>query len=129
MASIQETLRAALAADPDLITLVGDRIFCGQIPDDEDAPPWLFYTVPSSDPVAEDLDGEETNVSSQVEFHSLADTYAVAKAIVDRVFVVLNSMRGGTVRLAVWAGDSEESTEEGYHNACRFQVLWVRAGT
>lgn len=126
MPSIQETLYAALAADTGVTNLVGDRIFPGEIPDDEAVAPWLYYAVPSTDPI-DAVDDAEQSALSQVEFHALADTYAGAKAILDAVYAALNGYYGGQVSRALWGGDTEETTEDGYHHACRYQVLWSKA--
>lgn len=127
MASIQETLNAALLADSTLSGLIGTRLFPGQIPDDQDTPPWLYYAVPESVPL-DQLDDGGDDVRSELEFHALADRYSAAKAIVDAVRSVMNSFRGGVIRLATWAGTSEETTEDGYHHAIRFVVWWNTAG-
>lgn len=124
MPSIQETLRAALAADPALTALVDDRIFPGEIPDDEALTPWLYYSVPESVPL-DDLDGTEIDVQSEMEFHALGSTYAEAKGIIDRVTHVLKEHSGGVVKRSLWQGTSEDSTEDGYHHAARFVVWWV----
>lgn len=121
MASIQETLRAALGADETLTALVEDRIFPGEIPDDEADPPWLFYQVPESVPY-EELDDGDTEVQHQVEFHALGDSYSTAKTIIECVKAVLNSYHGGQIRRAFWQGTSEDQTEEGYHHVARFTV-------
>lgn len=120
MASFQETLYAALAGDATLGELVADRIHPGQIPDEEDPTPWLYYAVPESVPF-DDLDGD-ADAQHQVEFHALADTYAEAKAIIDAAFGVLNAYSGGQVVRAFWQGTSEETTEDGYHHVARYQV-------
>jgi hypothetical protein len=126
MPSIQETLYAALVADAAVAALVADRIFPGQIPDDETPAPWLYYAVPESAPI-DQLDDGPLDVRSEMEFHSLADTYAQAKAVIDAVIAVLDAMTGAVVKRALWAGTSEESTEDGYHHACRFTVWWVQS--
>ena len=124
--TIQEALYAALAANPDLTELVGDRIFPGQIPDDEAPTPWLYYAVPESTPF-DQLDGGPQDVESQVEFHVLADRYSVAVAIVQAVKDVLKDYRDATIRRSFWAGTSEDTTEDGYHHAARFTIGWVEA--
>lgn len=121
MASIQETLRDVLSADSILTGLVGDRIYPGEIPDDEVAPPWLYYAVPESTPF-DQVDDADLVARHQVEFHSLADSYATAKAIVDAVIAALNTYAGGQISRAFWSGTSEETTEDGYHHVCRVDV-------
>lgn len=123
MASIQETLYAALTADATLTALVGESVYPGEIPEDEDPPPWVFYQVPESTPL-DQLDDEDEDVRSSVEFHSLGRTYAEAKAILDAVRDVLNRFRGGSVARAFWEGTAEETTEDGYHHSARFLVFW-----
>jgi hypothetical protein len=125
MASIQESLYAALAADPALADLVGDRIYPGQVPDDETPPPWLYYAVPESLPFDE-LD-DDVDYHADVEFHALGETYAQAKAILDTVFLVLDTYVGGQIRRALWQGTSEETTEDGYHHSARFRMWSKRA--
>lgn len=125
--AIQETLYTALAGDATLIALVGDRIYPGQVPDDEAPSPWLYFAVPESVPLDQLDDGAE-DVRSELELHALADTYAEARSIVDAVRAVMGSFRGGTIRLATWAGTSEEMTEDGYHHAIRFAVWWRTGG-
>jgi hypothetical protein len=124
MPSIQEALRAALTADATLTAVVADRIFPGQIPDDEDPPPWLYYSVPESVP-QDALDGDVIDVRSEMEFHALGRTYSEAKSIIDRVIAVLNALTGTVVRRAFWGGTSEDTTDDGYHHVCRFEVWWV----
>jgi hypothetical protein len=124
MASIQESLYAALTSDPTLVGLVGDRIYPGQVPDDEEPTPWLFYAVPESDPYDSLDDDDGQDVQSQVEFHALGDTYAEAKGVIDALQAVLDTFNGGAVGRAFWKGTSEETTEEGYHHAARFTVFW-----
>lgn len=125
MPSIQEELRAALGADPAITVLVADRIYPGEIPDDEDPTPWLYYAVPESVPF-DALDGP-TDVRSEVEFHSLADTYADAKAVIDAVLAVVEGYSGTVLKRAFWDGTSEETTEDGYHHVVRMTVWWVKA--
>ncbi|MBN9522616.1 DUF3168 domain-containing protein [bacterium] len=127
MASIQETLYQVLAGDDAVAELVADRIYPGQIPDDEADTPWLFYAVPESTPFDE-LDTDDPVSRHQVEFHALADSYAVAKAIIDATVAALNTYAGGQVTRAFWLGTSEESTEDGYHHVCRCDV-WARSAT
>jgi len=124
MSTIQETLRAVLGADPTLADLVGDRIYPGEVPADEAPTPWVYYTVPTSDPV-EDLDDSPTDVQSEVEFHALADRYATALAVIDAVTACIKSYTGDVVKRSLWAGSTEETTQEGYHHAARFRVWWV----
>jgi hypothetical protein len=126
MASIQETLRAALAADSAVTALVGDRIFPGQVPDDEATTPWLYYAVPDTTPI-DSLDDDQLDAQSEVEFHALADTYATAKALIDAVFAALDGYVGGQIWRVLWTGTSEDSTEEGYHHAAKFTVWWRTA--
>lgn len=120
MASLQESINAALAASAPLTALVSDRIYPGEIPDDEATTPWLFYSVPEETPV-DDLD-DSGSVSAQFEFHALADTYAAAKAVIEAVKGTLEAMQGGQVTQAFWRGTSDESTEVGYHLVARFDV-------
>ena len=124
MASIQETLRAVLGADATLAELVADRIFPGELPDDEMPPPWLYYEVPESVPFDE-LDDTAIDVRSEVEFHALADRYGQAKAIIDAVTDVLKNYTGGEIKRSLWLGSSEDSTDDGHHHAARFAVWWV----
>jgi len=124
MPSIQETLRAVLGADTALTALVGDRIYPGEIPDDEAPTPWVYYLVPRSDPV-DDLDDMPIDVESEVEFHALADTYATAKEVIDAVTARIKSYADDVVKRSLWAGSTEDTTEEGYHHAARFRVWWV----
>ncbi|VTR95223.1 : DUF3168 [Gemmata massiliana] len=126
MPSIQETLYSALASDAVLTALVDDRIYPGQIPDDETPSPWLMYQVPEANPF-DDLDGG-SDTQLQIEFHALADSYAEAKAIVDAVSAVLHAYTGGQISRAFWNGTSEESTELGYHHVARFDV-WGTSAT
>jgi hypothetical protein len=123
MASIQEELRSVLGADADLGELVADRIYPGQIPDDDDPTPWLYYSVPESVPF--DALDTPTDVRSEVEFHALAETYAGAKAIIDAVFSTLNTYTGTVIKSAFWEGTSEDSTDDGYHHVARFSMMWV----
>jgi hypothetical protein len=125
MASIQETLRAALGADTTITALVADRIYPGQIPDDDAPTPWIYYAVPESVPF-DDLDGC-TEAQHEVEFHSLADTYAEAKTLIDAIFTVLDTYTGGQISRAFWKGTSEELTEDGYHHVARFTIWGVVA--
>lgn len=124
---IQEALYEALAGDATLTALVADRIYPGQVPDDEAPSPWLYFAVPESVPV-EQLDDGPEDVRSEVELHALADTYVQARSIVDAVRAVMGAFRGGAIRLATWAGTSEEMTEDGYHHAIRFAVWWRTDG-
>lgn len=120
MPSTQESIRAALGADATLTAIVEDRIYPGQIPDEDDPTPWLFYAVLESIPSDELSGGDE--VREQYEFHALADTYAEAKAIIDAVLGVLDTFSGGQITRAFWRGTSEETTEDGYHHVARFDV-------
>jgi hypothetical protein len=124
MASIQETLRSALGAHPALTMIVADRIYPGEVPDDETPTPWLFYQVPETLPL-DQLDDGAMDVQSDVEFHALADRYADAKQIIDAVIGLLKTYSSGEVKRALWQGTSEEQTEDGYHHAARFRVWWV----
>ncbi len=107
-----------------MTALVDDRIYPGEIPDDETPTPWLYYAVPETEPLDE-LDADTSDVRSEAEFHALADTYATAKAIIDAVRAVLDTYRGGQVRRAFWMGTAEETTEDGYHHVARFTVWWL----
>jgi hypothetical protein len=124
--SIQEALRSALGGDPTLTGLVSDRIYPGQIPPDDAPAPWLYYAVTESVPL-DQLDATNTPVRSEVEFHSLGDHYADAKAVIDAVLAVLATYVGGVITRSLWAGTSEDVTEEGYHHAVRFTVWWTMA--
>src|SRR5262245_58437704 len=125
MPSIQETFRTAIAADPTLAGLVVDRIYPGELPDDETPSPWIFYNLPESVPFDELSLAAGVFVCSEVEFHTLADTYAEAKTIADRLVALFKVYSAGAVRESHWLGSSEEVTEEGYHHAVRFRVLWL----
>ncbi len=124
MPTIQETLRAVLGADLVLTAIVGDRIFPGDIPDDEPPAPWVLYTVPESNPI-DDLDGADTDVESEVDFDIYADTYAEAVAIVAAITDALKTYSGGDIKRALWAGTTEDVTEDGHHHAARFRMWWV----
>lgn len=125
MASIQESLRAVLGENLDLKAIVEDRIYPGDVPDDEDPTPWLYYSVLEDAPYA-DLDGDGDTIGD-VEFHSLADTYAEAKQILDLVDAILDGHVGGQVSRAFRISRSEEFTDEGYHHVSRYQVIGVTA--
>lgn len=124
--SIQEQLLSVLIYDSALTALVADRIYPGQLPDNETPTPWLFYSVPESVPF-DDLGDGPTDVRSEIEFHALADTYRQAKAIIDAVKALLKVYQGGVVSRSLWAGTSEETTEDGYHHVIRFSVWWKLA--
>jgi ATP-dependent protease HslVU (ClpYQ) peptidase subunit len=125
--SIQEDIRAALGTDSTLTDLVGESIYPGEVPDDDAPTPWVYYSVPDSEPI-DQLDPGPHLVVSDVEFHALAETYAQAKTIADRLTDVLNAYRGQVVRRALWSGTAEEVTEEGYHHLARFRVWWMSNG-
>lgn len=121
MASIQETIRALCGADPTIAAIVGDRIYPGEVPDNETPAPWLYYTLPETLP-SDDLDGDGF-IDAQVEFHVLTDTYAEAKSLIDAIKGALNAFSGGQVIRAFWRGTSEEAIEGiGYHHSARFDV-------
>jgi hypothetical protein len=128
MASIQETLRAVLGADSTMTTLVGDRIYPGEIPDDEATPPWLYYAVPESVPFDQLDPDEPITVRSEVEFHSLADRYGTAQAIINAIRPAIRSASGSGIKQLSWLGTSEETTEDGYHHVIRYMVLWEMTG-
>lgn len=104
--------------------LVSDRIYPGEVPPDEAPTPWLYYLVPVSEPI-EDLDDTPIDVQSEVEFHALADTYATAKQIIDTLTALLKTYSGDVVKRSLWAGSTEDTTEDGYHHTARFRVWWV----
>lgn len=123
--SIQEQVRSILGPDPTLADLVADRIYPGQIPDDEAPTPWLFYTVPTTVPF-DQLDAAPEDTRSEMEFHALADRYAEAKAIIDAVFAVVNNRIDPILRRCAYLEITEEVTDLGYHHILRVEVWWVR---
>jgi hypothetical protein len=122
MPRFQETYAAALLADTAVAALIGDRLYPGQVPDEEDPPPWLYYAVPESTPF-EEL-AAVVDIRSEVEVHAMGETYAQAVAILDRAVTVLQGMKSAGVRVSLWSGTTEETTDDGYHHVARFTVWW-----
>jgi hypothetical protein len=119
--SVQEDLRSLLGADLPITGLVDQRIYPGQVPDEEDPTPWLYYALPESVPV-ETLAGIAM-VRHQVEFHAMADTYAEAKRVLDAVKDLLDGyVSGRRIILSLWQGTAEEVTDDGYHHVARYQI-------
>lgn len=126
MPRFQATYAAALLADGTLTAIIGDRLYPGQMPDEETPAPWLYYTVPESTPFDE-LSGV-VDVRSEVEIHAFGDTYAQAVAILDAATAVLQGLRSAGVRVSLWAGTTEETADDGYHHVSRFTVWWRISG-
>lgn len=121
----QEDLRAAAMACPELVALIGDRFFPGELPDDETPAPWVVYNVPHSAPALELVEDGPTDVLSDVDFHALAESYGAARAIIKAIRRALKHHRGPAVRLCTWSTTAEEETEAGFHHVARFKVQWV----
>lgn len=119
--TFREAFTAALLADPTLSGLVGDRVYPGDLPDEEDPPPWVYYTVPESVPFAEL--GDVVDVRSEVEVHALGDTYAEAVAVLKAAVAVLQGLDGNGITSFEWLGSNEEAVDDGYHHSARFSVI------
>jgi hypothetical protein len=118
---MQEDVRGLLGGAAVVTDLVDQRIFPGEIPDDEPQRPWLYYAVPESVPIAL-LDGT-AGVRHSIEFHAFADSYSQAAAIVAAILDVLNGLTWGRrVNSSFWSGTGEEVTEDGYHHVARFDI-------
>lgn len=118
---MQEDVRELLGDTAAIAAIVAERIYPGQVPDDETPRPWLYYAVPDSTPLNQ-LDGVAA-VRHGVEFHAMADSYAQAQALTQAVIDLLDGFRGGRrVDLSLWEGTAEEVNDEGYHHVARFAV-------
>jgi len=120
-------MREYLGADPGIVELFGDRLYPGELPPDEAETPLLFYEVPETIPF-DTLDGVNDWQRAQFVFHSLADSYAEAKAGVDAIFAAFDAFQGGQISEAHWLGTTEDTTDEGYHHTVRFDVWGPVAG-
>lgn len=121
MASIQETLRAALGSDAALAELVGDRIYPVEVPEEETPTPWLYYELRTTP--YDTLDDEDLDVFGEVVFHAMADTYAEAKRITDAVHAVCEGFTGGRITGCFFSSSDQELTEEGHHHTARYDVF------
>lgn len=121
MAHIEDTLLLALSSDPAVLALVGDRIYPGEIPDEEAPAPWVYYAVPNSTPF-ETL-ARVDSIRHTIEFHALADRYTDARAVIDAVIDVVNGMRSaGVITYSAWADRTQDTTEDGYHHSVQCTV-------
>ncbi|MEO8082682.1 MAG: DUF3168 domain-containing protein [Ardenticatenales bacterium] len=122
MATVEESIRYALGTDAAVAALVDDRIYPNKIPPDDAPTPWVYYTLPDSDPLESlDLDGTG-EARHTLEVDVLADDYATLASVVDAVRSALNGYRGGQIKRAFWTGSRSEFVDAGYHAEVSFQV-------
>lgn len=122
MASIEESLRAALVADGTVAALIGTRCYANRIPPHDSPTPWAFIRIAGEDP--SELIYENSAYRADVEVELFADTYAECRELKAAVRAVLNRYRGGLVQRCMWDG-SDSVDVEGGHNITERYSVWT----
>jgi hypothetical protein len=122
MPSAEEDVRSRLGSYPAVTALVGDRLYPSRIPEHDAPTPWVYYTVPASEPVEQLNPNGSQDTRHTFEFSVFAETYLTGLAVARTLRQALDGWRGGCVKRSLWAGQSSEPVDDGYGFTVAFTV-------
>ncbi|QEL18541.1 tail completion protein gp17 [Limnoglobus roseus] len=124
--TVEETIVATLAADPDLVQIVGARVYAVHIPEHEYPLPWVMYRLDESEPVTE-IDGTIRLVRHSMQFDVLATEYNQARTLEAHLVRILHDKPGKPrpalpVHVVQWTRSAKTPRDEGFQVEVTFEL-------
>lgn len=124
---LEEAIRQTLGEYQPLVDLVDDRIYPGEVPDDDAPTPWLFFQVIEETP-DNTLDSSDDWDQAKFVVEVFAKTYDAATQLRTSIRDGLNNQLIGLLYRCLWVKTSTQRVEEGVNATLEFMAARTRRG-
>jgi hypothetical protein len=122
----EEAIRQFLGESESVSALVDDRIYPGEIPDDDTPSPWIFYFLSEERPDAKLASNDWGSATARVE--GFAETYSEARELKEAVKTALNARLVGGLYKCLWKDATTEPVDGGFNVTLDFELYKTRIG-